>query len=312
MLGAALLAISSTYTPTFTMTGGTETTFVSSIDGYTYKVHTFTGWAQPLVVSGTNVSVDTLFVGAGGDGGGMTTSTSGVIGATGGGAGGVIYINYSLTTLSSGTYAVYVSNNGSPERPRIELNGSAVLSGQIGGAGGGLTGVNGTISNTPGDSAGGGGAATNVTGTKAISVPNYQGGQGYPSATASARRGGGGSGGGWSISPQNPNDGTLPGKTATVSIAGSGGNGATIPAGLFASTTLYYSPGGGGGAGTSGNVGLAGGTGAGAGSSTLTGNPGLANTGGGGGGIYGTISSSVAYTGGQGGSGIIKIRYRIA
>lgn len=301
MLGASLIAFNSSYTPSFTATGGTETTFISSIDGFTYKVHTFTGWGQSLVITGTNIVMDSLLVGPGGDGGFININSTSVTAATGGGAGGMVYLNYNDNSWNgAGTYTVYV-DNGSPSgsSTNIQFGGSIIKSAPKGQSGGNIE--NGAvISNTYS----GGGSVTTVTATKP-GGSYFSGGQGYVSG--STRRGGGGASAGGTTGLGGSN-----GVTATSAIVGTGGGVVTIPAGIFGATALTYGAGGGGGANTAGSVGLAGGTGAAAGSSTTTGINGTANTGGGGGGIYGTSSTTTSYLGGYGGSGIIKLRYRIA
>ena len=92
-----------------TATGGTITT--PTIGGIAYKVHKFTTTAN-FVVSGGSLEVDALVIAGGGGGGsgGKDIGVNSSIGASGGGAGGVIYTK--SFTLETGTYACTVGAAG--------------------------------------------------------------------------------------------------------------------------------------------------------------------------------------------------------
>jgi hypothetical protein len=273
---------------TFYTTGGVEEIY--SVDGITYKSHTFltSGDLGTLNGSPSGITVDYLMVAGGGAGGADYGG--------GGGAGGLIY--QTGISLSPDTYTVTIGAGGSSVIPnnRGGLGGDTTFNGLLasGGGGGGGEGQSGNN----GGSGGGGSYNTSAT----SSIQNSYGGTGFGSAGGATTYGSpnynacGGGGAGAS------------GLGGNASVSGDGGIGKqySLP------NPTYYAGGGGGGFthNGSGQAGVGGLGGGGTGGLTQHGDgaDGVDNTGGGGGGGGG---DSYDASSGSGGSGIVIIRYAI-
>lgn len=262
-----------------TLSGGTETTFVSG--STTWKVHTFTATTQVSVVSPGQIKY--LMV-AGGGGGGSTTSAD--YGGGGGGAGGYLE---SQMNLSGGTHTITIGAGGG----NITSGNTTSFYGlnAIGGGRGGLWNGIIPIVNYIGGDGGSGGGATADAGVS-YSGGSAVAGQGFSGGTSSTGQRGPGGGGGASE----------PGDTGLFSGGGAAG-GDGIQSQI--NGTLTYRAGG-GGAGrsrftTAGSGGLGGGAN---GGSNAVGGNGTISTGGGGGGGNNA-------NGGSGGSGIVILAYQI-
>lgn len=277
--------------------GGTESTFVDSTTGYTYKVHSFTTVGDSTFTVSTGGYMDYLIVGGGGGGGGVSGAAGN---AGGGGGGGRVVINYNKL-IAAGSYNVTVGFGGAggaaTAGARGGTGGVSAFNGLVvqgGGNGGGSnnTGSNGSNTNITGG--GGGSGSTNQAG--GTSINSYSGGSGAGSATATSRAGGGGGG----------NSGA--GLSGAPTVGGKGGVGTTLN---FDGTSRMYGPGGGGGGTTPGQSGAStSGAGTGSGAVNAVGNDGTSYYGGGGGGARTT--TTIGRVGGTGGPGIVIIRYRIA
>ena len=305
-----------------------------SIDGITYRLHSFTNVGDSGFVVSENVSnteFDVLIV-AGGGGSGFDLSG-------GGGGGGVVHLTNALITPSSATITVGDGGDGSGTYYGVaEGNGqngeNSSAFGYIALGGGGSGYQNG---NTQGNSGGsGGGSAGGYTSgggasTQTLVVSgNFGDAIGY--GNSGGRCGGtspdypAGGGGGAGQPGQGP--------TSSDTSGGNGGDGIQINI----DGNNYYWAGGGGGAthtggNNAGNGGLGGGGGgsttsnasggAGGGQALNSGGPGFtagdgvfvtptqmggANTGGGAGGAH---NNNNAGNGAKGGSGIVIIRYPI-
>ena len=260
---------------TFSVTGGTVTTYTDA--GTTYKVHTFTS-SGDFEVTGSG-SVDYLIV-AGGGGGKSYGNTDG---SGGGGAGGFLCsvdtsggpsTALSQMTLIQSIYYVVVGAGGGGDGGTGNdsiFNQLTAFGGGGGGGGGGISG---------GDGGSGGGVGGSGTAN--------QGNDGAPYVGNGSAGGGGAS------------------ETGFYSASGGGNGGDGLQTSIRTGTSEYFAGGGGGGGydNASGGLGGLGGGGDG-GSKTINGQDGTSNTGGGGGG-----SKSVT-TSGAGGSGIVIIRYAI-
>ena len=241
-----------------------------------YVVQTFTNNATLILPSAVNAEV--LVVGGGGGGEGAY--------GCGGGAGGLIYTNLSLSggvyavTVGAGGVGTAVNNNG--------LNGNNSVLGTLvalGGGGGGdgydpqVSGAPGVVGQAGGSGGGGGGGNAPFDGGAATQPASASGGYGNPGATGDGSTYGGGGGAG---------------------VAGSGNNGGVGLQYAISGVPAYYAGGGGGLGGVGTTISAMGGGGEG-GNNSAGGN-GVANTGGGGGGGWGA-------TGGSGGSGIVILQY---
>jgi hypothetical protein len=241
-----------------------------------YVVQTFTTNGTLILPSG--VSAEVLVVAGGGGGEGAY--------GCGGGAGGLIYTNLSLSggvyavTVGAGGIGTAVNNNG--------LNGNnSVLSTLIalGGGGGGdgydpkVSGLPGIVGQAGGSGGGGGGGNPPFDGGAATQPSSASGGYGNPGTTGDGSTYGGGGGAG---------------------AAGSANNGGIGLQYSISGVLTYYAGGGGGLGGVGSTISAMGGGGEG-GNNSAGGN-GVANTGGGGGGGWGA-------TGGNGGSGIVIVQY---
>jgi len=264
-------------------TGGAESTY--SLEGVSYKVHTFTSSGVLTVI---NAGLVDYLVVAGGGGG-----ASG-----GGGAGG------------------YLTGTG------FGVNGSIAVtvgSGGASGAGDGLSATNGTDSvfSSITSIGGGGGARANASG-----LSGGSGGAGGAESNAAAQRPGGsgttgqgnagGNFAGFNSSPYPTGGGGGAGAAGSNAInATTSGDGGVGLSSSITGTSVFYAGGGGGGMYYSGGSRGLGGNGGGGngGGGAGTNNPapqsGTPNTGGGGGG------NSSGQTGGSGGSGIVIVRYAI-
>ncbi len=105
-IGTSTTTLSSAVTPdTFSVTGGTITTY--TLSNVNYKLHTFTS-SGTLTVSGSK-TVDLLIIGGGG-GGGVNRYQTNNRGSGGGGAGGVVYKESYV--IGSGNYSIVVGSGG--------------------------------------------------------------------------------------------------------------------------------------------------------------------------------------------------------
>jgi hypothetical protein len=274
--------------PPGTATGGTETTY--SLEGTTYKVHTFTS-SGTFTVSGGSLTCSFLIVGGGGGGG--LGNIELLFGAGGGGAGGLIYS--ASTIFQPASYAVGVGDGGDGSSS-VELSGSTggssyiigILEGVYGGGGG-----SGSLETTfPGNGGCGGGGIYYGGGNEPL--------QGNAGGSGDALIGAGGGGGGAGVA----------GGDGVTYMGGIGGDGLAYSI----SGELQYYAGGGGGIGVSSGGGLAtlygghGGQGGGGSGDpfSMFGPNAIVNTGGGGGAAeYGYYPG----VGGNGGSGIVIISY---
>ena len=306
-------AISPAY---ITATGGTVTCCGD------YKIHTFTGPGTFTVscagnAAGSN-SVDYLVVAGGGGGG---TGAGATDGGGGGGAGGFRegYNPGSYTASPLATTALPVTATAFP----ITVGGGGAGSGPWAGSCKGSNGLNSIFSTITSAGGGGGGSATGPVAPSRTGADGGSGGGGAGGTSCgtaitagagntppvSPSQGNPGGPGGAGNSPDRTAGGgggaTAAGVTATPSLSGPGGDGATTS---ITGSPVVYAGGGGAAGGVPGpGAGGAGGAGGGgAGSVTPSSNNGTAgttNTGGGGG-------SSNNETGGAGGSGIVVIRYK--
>lgn len=258
-----------------------------SVDGYTYRTHTFTSIGSDDFIVTREGEVDFLLV-AGGGAGSDTGS---------GGGGGVLQ---GRTTIKTGIHKVQVGYGGAnvPDNS-TEPGGNGGNSSFAGftafGGGGGGSGFASPYIASRGGSGGGGGSNnpsdTQGFGDRGVPGQGHRGGDGNTGGDWEA---GGGGGGG------------LPGFNAfSTTKAGDGGTGISS---LITGSVEFFAGGGGGATGNvdNGRGGLGGG---GSGEASQLGNAsmedGVPNTGGGGGGEWGGQRT------GSGGSGIVIIRYRI-
>jgi hypothetical protein len=241
-----------------------------------YVVQTFT--TNDTLILPSSVSANVLVVAGGGGGEGAY--------GCGGGAGGLIYTNLSLSggvypvTVGAGGIGTAVNNNG--------LNGNnSVFDNLIalGGGGGGdgydpaVNSAPGVVGQAGGSGGGGGGGNAPFDGGAATQPSSASGGYGNPGATGDGSTYGGGGGAG---APGSANNG-----------------GVGLPYAISGATN-YYAGGGAGLDGVGSTISAMGGGGE--GGNNGPGGNGVANTGGGGGGGYGA-------TGGNGGSGIVIVQY---
>ena len=301
-----------------TATGGNITTVGANV------VHTFTSNANLVVSSVGEVASETvrsLLVGGGGKGGAATTFNEIFIGAYnqwsrgssgGGGAGGVLQPNLSVTAFSVTTYPIVVGSGG--RQPNIGENdsvrhGANTVAFGYTAIGGGTSSV-GTQSFMNGGS-GGGGTSNTQFGVGTVG----QGSNGGTGATFSTSnpptltRVSSYSGGGGGATTAGAN---ISSPSSHIQAGGAGGTG--IASDITGSNVTYAGGGGGGGyiAGTGGS----GGGGAGGyftnqSGATAPGSNGTNGLGAGGGGAgFGGANGTNTYQGGDGGSGVVVITYR--
>ncbi len=283
----------------FAATGG-DNVVTTTIDGTSYKIHTFLS-SGTFTVTGANGVADILVIAGGGSGGG-------VIGA-GGGAGG--YVHATNVTVAAGTYTVTVGDGGDgdtyDQNTSLSDNGddSSINITGVATAVGGECGAGWAVN--------GGDAAQGTTGQ------GYAGGTGIENDNWPGGGGGGASEVGVSPAFSSSNggdggDGIQISWATETALTGSGGT-----------DGLYFCGGGGGASYTGQNGAGDGGRGGGGGGSCYTGTGGSgggdglndggdgasgdgaaagANTGGGGGGAGNTST-----IGGDGGSGIVVVKY---
>jgi len=259
-------------------TGGTETTI--TVDGITYRVHTFTtvGTSSLTVLSGGEFEYLVIAGGGGGAGGSR--------GAGGGAAA------ESPLVLAPGSYTVVVGDGGAGNATYSNVS-TADLRGTTGGnsqfatitanGGGGGGAADNTASGRNGGS--GGGAWFVGSGGTGITGQGFQGGTAGTSGVFGGGGGGGAGGAGGNGSSTAPGNG---GAGVTSSITGTAVTRAGGGAGANYNTATSGTASGGGGLGRNNSP---------AGQSVTNG---AANTGGGGG-----------AGGGKGGSGVVIVRYRI-
>ena len=241
-----------------------------------YVVQTFT--TNGTLILPSSVSANVLVVAGGGGGEGDY--------GCGGGAGGLIYTNLSL---SGGLYPVAVGAGGLGTGVNNHgLNGNNSGFGSLialGGGGGGdgynplTTSAPGIVGQAGGSGGGGGGGNAPFDGGAATQPASASGGYGNPGAAGDGSTYGGGGGAG---------------------AAGTANNGGIGLPYAISGLTNYYAGGGGGLDGVGTTIPPMGGGGE--GGNNGPGGNGVANTGGGGGGGYGA-------TGGNGGSGIVIVQY---
>ena len=272
-------------------TGGTTDDIIDPDNGFTYRVHTFTGSGTLNVTQGGDF--EALLVGGGASGAGREQSRDNGQGGGGGGAGGFRLLN---KTLSSASYSIIVGDGGASAGDEQQgRDGAPTIFDGDEAAGGGGGGRRRAIGGDGGRDGGSGGGAG---GHDEMSVP---GGFGNVPAVAPSQgnSGGGGESGNSSIGFGGGGAGETPSD-------GDGGNGVYVPwlDQIGAGDAGYFSGGGGGSAGGPGGLG-GGGDGSGYGENDAL--PGAPNTGGGGGSSHFNQPTS-----GAGGSGFFAIRYRIA
>jgi len=284
-----------------TASGGTVDT--SSRGGY--KVHTFTGSADPFVVTGGTLSNTEVLVVAGGGGGSTGTGSGGA------GAGGLLYS--SSVSFSSGSYTIQIGAGGAAAAGSNQVAGTGTPSYIIGPSvagftsitalGGGYGAVNGT---SPGGNGGSGGGAAGATinssdrpnGTATQNPSGGLTGYGNPGGTTTGGPSYIGSGGGGA--------GAVGGPGTSPTGGGAGGNG--LPYSITGVTT-HYAGGGGGGMEPSfpASIGLGGLGGGGNGGSANASRVQTAGSPGSGGGAGGTGGNQTPFK--SGGSGIVIIAY---
>ncbi len=271
--------------------GGTETSY--SLDGTTYKVHSFTTTGDNSLIISSGGQIETLIVGGGGGGG-----------ANGGGGGGAGAMLVGTLSVFPETHVARVGAGGAGagsntrgsngSLSRVQFAGSdhrpawAVTA--VGGGGGG-----GYITNATAGGSGGGGQAWEAGGAALagddcpalFTCSGHGGGTGPAHARVGAGGGGAGAAGSNGVGGVNR-------------VGGNGGNGENNSWRTGAPQT--YAGGGGGASDTTAGTGGSGGGGAGGNASATAG---TANTGGGGGGC----SPGAQACGASGGSGIIVVRY---
>ena len=261
---------------------------VVSSGGYIYHAFTSSGSFIPNEA----LTVDALCIAGGGSGGSQY--------AGGGGAGGLV--EYSSQSLTAKAYPVVIGAGGAAATGGNGATGSnTIFNGNTISGGGGGSWWNSTSNN--GQAGGGGGSMGTNNGDSTTGGAALAGGQG-------SAGGGGYRGSGYFVGGGGGGKGAA-GTSATPSVVGTGGIGASYSAWASATSTgdSGYYAGGGGGAVEGGSVALGGTGGGGRGAlfgTTTAGTAGLANTGGGGGGAV-----QVIYPSGAGGSGIVVIRYAI-
>jgi hypothetical protein len=263
-----------------------------TVDGVTYRTHTFTTLGTDTFTvtdPGTSGEIEYVVVGGGGGGG-----RSGPHGAGGGGGGGEVRTG--TLVLTSGSFQVTVGAGGTG----VDNTATNHVTGEMGGdsafhtvavwGGGGGGGGSSVVATTR--ATGGGAGATSGAGMTGASGTESRGFGGGDSLTA---RGGGGGGARGS------------GVTAQTAGGGSGGAGLTLH---ISGQSVAYGGGGGGGCELTGCIAGAGVDGGGSGGAmSATGLPGVPATGGGGGGAGGHSQNG---GGANGGSGIVIIRYRLS
>ena len=299
----------------FSATGGNISTVGANV------IHTFSSTANLVVSSVGEVadeSVRILIVGGGGKGSAATSFNEVIFGAYnawnrsssgGGGAGGVLQPNLSVSAFNVTTYPITVGLGGrqpvSGENDSVRHGANTVAFGYTA-IGGGTSSVV-TQSFMDGGS-GGGGSSNTQFGVGTVGQGN-NGGTGATYAETARTSTASGGGGGASTAGQN----VAPPAGASIT----GGNGGIGVASDITGSNVTYA-GGGGGGGFFAGAGGAGGGGAGGyfgglfNSSTTS--PGANATnglgGGGGGAGMGGAEGTATYQGGNGGSGAVIVAYR--
>lgn len=267
---------------TLEATGGTIHDEI--IDGYSYRVHTFTSNGTFEITNGSGI-IETWLVGGGGAGGANRGG--------GGGGGGVIQ-GYSVGNIGVNSYPIVVGEGGASVTNTRGANGSNTSAFGLvahGGGGGGFQNTSNAFPGGCGGGAGGPSLGNTPTPGNGVKGQGFMGGAGGAAGGAAPRAGGGGGGAGGA------------GTDAVTSVGGNGGPGIQSN---FDGTLTWYAPGGAGACNnTNGSPGVGGGGSAG----TWTANSPTPTTIGAGGGGASRNGSGI-YSGG-GVNGITHIRYRI-
>jgi hypothetical protein len=279
------------------------------IDGW-YRIHAFKNTGENTFVVENPGRIDALIVGGGGSGG-VGLETSSCVPGSGGGAGGLIFLEDLDTTIK--TYNLIVGNGGAsqntPSAPGNNGENSSFNNcTALGGGGGGSRNMD-TVNGVKGQDGGSGGGGNHATyaiagiglqPTTTCGGYGNDGGNGYVIGGSAGCHSDGGGGAG------------EPGDLGFQDVIANGGDGLYF--GNYFSDNYgengWFSGGGGMGLNHSNQFGLGGIGGGGSSNSTRT-TPisGLTNSGGGGAG--GANGGNGFTASGAGGSGIILIRYKI-